>query len=99
MKPSPPAFVPAAASAGVDGPPAIGATRIGAERSRKSNAIGPSYHGSNGPQSPDRLAEEQAVLRLSADVRQYGVARHPAFEDEPAAFQHRRRAGIVDVTV
>src|SRR5579859_2405122 len=98
-KPSPPAFVPAAASSGVDGPPAIGATRIGAERSRKSNAIGPSYHGPNGPPSSDRLAEEQAVLRLLADVRQYRVTGHPAFEGEPAACQHRRGAGVVDVAV
>jgi hypothetical protein len=35
MKPRPPAFVAAAASSGVDGPPAIGATITGTSRSDK----------------------------------------------------------------
>jgi hypothetical protein len=40
--------------------------------------------------SPERLTEEQAILRLLADVWQHGVARHPALEGQPATFQHRR---------
>src|SRR6476646_9649308 len=49
--------------------------------------------------SLDRLAEEQAILRFLADVRQHGVARQPSFEGQAAAFQQSRRRRVVDVTM
>src|ERR1700676_1197249 len=88
--PRPPALGPAAASPRGDDPRACEGAQIECHRYFVPPRVA---------SSPERLAEEQAVLRLGADVRQHGETRQPAFECEPATLQQPRRRRVVDMAV
>ena len=92
MNPSPPALVPAAASSGVDGPPAIGATIDRNGGVTKVECHRTSYHLTALPNS------RQSCGSVPMFGNTANRASRPS-SDEPASFEHPRRSDVVDMAV